>query len=97
MNHFQAVNPCLLRASNHVAALPDKYLNADDTLHRSVLLQHSNLSVAEFRPRLGIIDRALFRAITGPVRLDTGTLITLPAAFKRPNLDDRLRLLHAIS
>src|SRR2546423_15429724 len=96
MNHFQAVNPCLLRASNHVAALPDKYLNADDTLHRSVLLQHSNLSLSELRPRLGIIDCALFCAIASPVRLNARTLVTLPSSFKWPNFDSYHALLYGL-
>ena len=93
---FPGREPLLLRASNHVAALPDKYLNADDTLHRSVLLQHSNLTVSEFRPRLGIIDRALFRAITGPVRLNARTLVTLPSSFKWPNFDSYHALLYGL-
>src|SRR5438477_5496347 len=72
-------------------------LHVDGALYRSVRFQYANLRVAEFRPRHCIIDRALFCTIASPVRLNARTLVTLPAASIRSNLDNRRALLHGIS
>jgi len=63
-------------------------LNAYDTLYRSVLPGYPNLSTLKFCARSGVADCVLFCRVSGPVRLDAGTLVTLRAALKRPNSDD---------
>jgi len=57
----------------------------------------AKLAAFEFSWRSGVIEYVLFGRVAGPVRLDTGTLVTLPAARTRPNFDDRSSLSHRIS
>src|SRR5438132_5955790 len=44
--------------------------------------------MSEFYTRSGVAECVLFCRVPGPVRLDTRTLVTLPAAFKWANFDD---------
>jgi nitrite reductase/ring-hydroxylating ferredoxin subunit len=85
------------RASNHVAALPDKHLHANDILYRSVLVEQANLSSPKFRATFGVTDGILLGAIADSVRLHPWRFEALPAAPKWPNFDDRLTLLRRIS
>jgi hypothetical protein len=60
-------------------------------------VEYANLSTAKFRAAFRIANRILFRSIASSKRLHARGFEALQAAAIRPNLDDRLRLLHGIS
>jgi hypothetical protein len=73
------------------------FCEGDSCLNLAIVIEYTNLSAPEFRARRGVADCVLLCRVAGSVRLDTGTLITLPAALKLPNFDDYDARLHGIS